>query len=172
MNRYLAIRMSGRAFLWRIYSYFWNVYIEIILSIYLQNRICNVSGRVRFQGPGEHWPWSKRMENSPLSDVSAQKLKGIPANQWSSMDCPVDDCRNLVRLLASKTEILYRECRFDKDKARHIRTMASTLAALSVLVNRLDRGSPDAHAPDVLKDAQGFTYQTVRSCDLDRLCDK
>jgi hypothetical protein len=50
--------------------------------------------------------------------------------------------------------------------------MASTLAALSVLVNRLDRGSPDAHAPDVLKDAQGFTYQTVRSCDLDRLCDK
>ena len=112
------------------------------------------------------------MENSPLSDVSAQKLKGIPANQWSSMDRPVDDCRNLVRLLASKTEILYRECRFDKDKARHIRTMASTLAALSVLVNRLDRGSPDAHSPDVLKDAQGFTYQTVRSCDLDRLCDK
>ena len=46
------------------------------------------------------------MENSPLSDVSAQKLKGIPANQWSSMDRPVDDCRNLVRLLASKKGLL------------------------------------------------------------------
>jgi len=112
------------------------------------------------------------MENSPLSDVSAQKLKGIPANQWSSMDCPVDDCRNLVRLLASKTEILYRECRFDKDKARHIRTMASTLAALSVLVKRLGGSALGARASDYLKSAQRMTYQTVGPYDVDRLCDK
>lgn len=31
---------------------------------------------------------------------------------------------------------------------------------------------PVFHAPAVLRDARGCTYQAVRSCDLDRICDK
>ena len=75
-------------------------------------------------------------------------------------------------MLGKKTEILYRECRFDENKAVHIRAMASTLAGLSVLVNKLDHESRNLQTPDIFTDAQGFTYQTVRFCDLDRISDK
>jgi hypothetical protein len=75
-------------------------------------------------------------------------------------------------MLSKKTEILYRECRFDETKAVHIRAMASTLANLTTLVHRFDQEYGNSQAPNILKDARGFTYETVRSCDLDRICDK
>jgi hypothetical protein len=50
--------------------------------------------------------------------------------------------------------------------------MGSTLAALTTLVYRLDQEYGNSPARDILKDARGFTYETVRSCDLDRICDK
>jgi hypothetical protein len=112
------------------------------------------------------------MEHHQQRGVAALKLTGIPRNQWESGDCPLEECRNLVRVLASKTEFLFRECRSDQDKASQIRAMGSTLAALTALVNRLDQESGNSHTPDILIDARGFTYQTVRSCDLDRLSDK
>jgi hypothetical protein len=112
------------------------------------------------------------MENHQPRGVPVLNLTGMPLNQWKSRDSPLEECRNLVRVLAKKTETLYRECRSDKDKASQIRAMGSTLAALTVLVNMLDEEAGNTHAPDVLTDARGFTYHTVRSCDLDRLSDK
>ena len=111
------------------------------------------------------------MENQRKGEA-APKLRGIPLNQWKTGDCPWEECRTLVRILTRKTEILYRECRSDKDKATHIQSMGSTLAALTTLVHRLDQEYGNSPARDILKDARGFTYETVRSCDLDRICDK
>jgi hypothetical protein len=112
------------------------------------------------------------MENQQQRGGVALNLTGTHLNQWKSRDSPLEECRNLVRVLARKTEILYRECRSDQDKASQIRAMGSTLAAITVLVNRLDQEAGNTYTPDILTDAQGFTYQTVRSCDLDRLSDK
>jgi hypothetical protein len=113
----------------------------------------------------------KEMENQRKADV-ALKFRGIPVNQWKSGDCPWEECRNLVRVLARKSEILYRECGSDQDKVTLLRGMGSTLATLTALVNRLDQESENCHSQDVLKDARGFTYERVRFCDLDRICDK
>ena len=112
------------------------------------------------------------MENHQQRGGAALNLTGIPLNQWKTGDRPLEECRNLVRVLARKTEILYRECRSDQDTASQIRAMGSTLAALTALVNRLDQEAGNTHTPDNVTDARGFTYQTVRSCDLDRLSDK
>lgn len=70
-----------------------------------------------------------------------------------------------------KTEILYRECRFDENKAGLIRAMASTPAGLSVLVNRPDQEPGNKQTPDIFTDAREYTYQAVRVCDLDRTSD-
>jgi hypothetical protein len=111
------------------------------------------------------------MENQRKAEA-ALKLRGIPVNQWTSRDCPWEECRNLIRVLTRKTEILYRECRSYQDKVIHIRSMGSTLANLTTLVHRFDQEYGNSPAPNILKDARGFTYETVRSCDLDRIFDK
>lgn len=85
---------------------------------------------------------------------------------------PLDECRSLVQALAKKTENLYRECRHDRDKATHIRAMGTTLAALSIHVNRLEHDSLKLHRPEIHEDALGVMYESVRSCDLNRICDK
>jgi hypothetical protein len=89
-----------------------------------------------------------------------------------SEDNPFEEFRNLIDILDTKNEILYRECRFNPKKARHICSMGSILAAMTVMVNRLHRDSGTSRVANMVTDAQGFTYQTVRSCDLDRICDK
>jgi hypothetical protein len=89
-----------------------------------------------------------------------------------SEDNPVEEFRNLINMLDTKNEILYRECRFDQKKARHIRSMGSILAAMTLMVNKLHWESGASRVADMCTDARGFTYQTVRSCDLDRICDK
>jgi hypothetical protein len=111
------------------------------------------------------------MESHQKSNKRALKQIGIAVNRQNSEDNRLNECRDLVRVLAIKTEILYRECRFDQNKAGHIRTMASTLAALTVLVNRIDHDYRMT-IPDILRDSRGFTYKSVRFCDLDRIRDK
>jgi hypothetical protein len=85
---------------------------------------------------------------------------------------PLEECRNLVRQLAKKTETLYRDCPSNQDKIIHIRSMGSTLAALTHLVSKLDPEVSACHVADILEDSMGYTYHSVRSCDLDRLSDK
>nr|WP_320160225.1 hypothetical protein [uncultured Methanoregula sp.] len=75
-------------------------------------------------------------------------------------------------MLTQKAETLDRECRVDPETAVHIQTMGSTLAALTDLINRLDHQSRPSNSPEILEDARGFTYHSVRSCDLDRISDK
>nr|WP_321353277.1 hypothetical protein [uncultured Methanoregula sp.] len=95
-----------------------------------------------------------------------------PVKHWRADESLFDECRNLVRVLTQKTETLDRNQRVDPEIAVHIRTMGSTLASLTDLINRLDRESRPSHAPEILEDAHGFTYESVRSCDLDRISDK
>jgi len=97
---------------------------------------------------------------------------GKMINKGVSGDIPLEEFKNLLDILDTKNKILYRECCFDKKKARHIRSMGAILATMIVMVNWRHQDSGTACVADIFTDAQGFTYQTVRSCDLDRLCDK
>lgn len=117
----------------------------------------------RITSPAMEW----RMKTSQLNEGTSPTL---PVRECS--DNPLSECRSLVQILAKKTEILYRECRHDRARSQHIRTMGSTLAALSDLVNRLDQESRTLQTPQILVDSRGFTYEAVRSCDLNRICDK
>ena len=92
--------------------------------------------------------------------------------KWKPEENPVEECRSLVRVLAGKTEDLYQACRSDWHKSTHIRTMGSTLADLNDILDKLDRKQQPQHASDILEDAHGFTYRSVRSCDLDRISEK
>ncbi len=99
-------------------------------------------------------------------------LHNKPVKQWRPDENLFDECRNLVSVLTQKTESLDRNRRVDPDLAVHIQTMGSTLATLTDLINSLDCQSRASQAPEILEDAYGFTYQSVRSCDLDRISDK
>jgi hypothetical protein len=112
------------------------------------------------------------MENYPQRNGSPLMLPEIPLQRWRSEDNPLEECRSLVRILAKKTETLYRECRHDRDKATHIQAMGTTLAALTVMVNKLDDDSRILRTPEILEDARGIIYESVRSCELNRICDK
>jgi hypothetical protein len=107
------------------------------------------------------------MKTSQLNKSASQMLRVTECG-----DNPLSECRSLVQILAKKTETLYRECRHDRARSLHIRTMGSTLAALSDLVNRLDQDSRTMQTPQILVDSRGLTYEAVRSCDLNRICDK
>ena len=123
---------------------------------------------VREKGPA----MEQNMENHQQRGGTSLMLPATPVKRWKPDDNPFEEYKSLVKILSKKTETLCRECRSDLDKATHIRTMGSTLATLTDLVNRLDHESRTQHAPDIIVDARGFTYQSVRSCDLDRISDK
>lgn len=112
------------------------------------------------------------MENHQQRVGAGLMMSGVPVNQWRPETSTLDECRSLVQLLASRTEALYRECRFDQNKATHVRAMGSTLAALNLVVSRLERDAKTCHASQVFEDARGVTYESVRSCDLDQISDK
>lgn len=95
-----------------------------------------------------------------------------PVLQRVSENNPLEECRNLAHVLAKKIEILNRECRSEHEKSMHIRTMGLTLATLTALVNTHDKDFPATRTSDILEDARGFTYKSVRYCDLERICDK
>ena len=112
------------------------------------------------------------MEYQQQKGRTSLMLRGTPVDQWKPDEKIFDECRNLVRVLMQKTEILDRENPVDLDTAKHIQTMGSTLEVLADLINRLDHQSQASHTLGILKDARGFTYHSVRSCDLDRISDK
>jgi hypothetical protein len=114
----------------------------------------------------------QKMENHQQRGGTSLMLPATPVKRWKPDENPFEECKSLVKVLTKKTETLCRECRSDKDKATHIRTMGSTLATLTDLVNRLDQDSRTRSTPEIIVDAHGFSYQSVRSCDLDRISDK
>jgi hypothetical protein len=116
--------------------------------------------------------YQERNRENPPCGEKLQMTSGNMNHLGISEDNPFDEFRNLINMLDTKNEILYRECRFDQKKARHIRSMGSILAAMTVMVNKLHGESGASRVSDMCTDARGFTYQTVRSCDLDRICDK
>jgi len=95
-----------------------------------------------------------------------------PVQQRSSENNSVEECRNLARVLAKKIGALAHECRFEHDNSVHIRTMGLTLATLTALVNTPDKDLRATQSSEILVDARGFTYKSVRFCDLERISDK
>jgi len=116
--------------------------------------------------------YQERNRENPPCREETQMTSGIMYHRGVSEDNPFEEFMNLIDMLGTKNEILYRECRFDQKKARYIRSMGSILSAMTAMVNRLHKDSGSARVADMFTDAQGFTYQTVRLCDLDRICDK
>ena len=92
--------------------------------------------------------------------------------QRRSENNPIEESRNLARVLAKKIGALTRECQFEHDNSVHIRTMGSTLATLTALVKTPDKDLRATQTSEILVDARGFTYKSVRSCDLERISDK
>jgi len=46
------------------------------------------------------------------------------------------------------------------------------MIADSPTVGKTEARSPVTHTQDLFVDAHGFTYESIRFCELDRLCDK
>ena len=116
--------------------------------------------------------YQERNRENPPSREEIQMTSGSMNHIGVSEDNPFEEFRNLIDILGTKNEILYRECCFDQEKARHIRSMGSILSAMTAMVNRHHKDSGPSRVADMFTDARGFTYQTDRSCDLDRICDK
>ncbi len=112
------------------------------------------------------------MENHQQRAVPSLMISGTPVKKGRPEENPVEECRSLVRILARKTEDLYQACRSDRHKALHVRAMDSNLTDLNELLDKLDQETQIIHPFDVLEDARGFTYRSVRSCDLDRISEK
>jgi len=96
----------------------------------------------------------------------------MPLNKRRLHADSLDECRNQIMILTKKIDALHRECRHDRDKLARIRGIGSALVALTEMVDNLYRESRLVTAPDIYMDANGITYQSVRSCDLERICDK
>jgi len=99
-------------------------------------------------------------------------VPGIPVQQQRFEKNLLEECRSLACVLAKKIEILNRECRSEHDKSLHIRTMGFTLANLTARVNSPDHDTRTLQSSEILEDVRGFTYQSVRSCDLERIREK
>jgi len=95
-----------------------------------------------------------------------------PVQPRRSENNPIEECRNLARVLAKKIGALTHECQFEHDNSVHIRTMGLTLATLTALVNTPDKDLRATQTSEILVDARGFTYKSVRFCDLERISDK
>lgn len=54
----------------------------------------------------------------------------------------------------------------------HIRSTGLTLATMTALVNTPNKDLPATQTSEILVDARGFTYKSVRFCDLERISDK
>jgi hypothetical protein len=114
----------------------------------------------------------QKMENPQQRGGTSLMLPATPVKRWKPDENPFEECKSLRQVLSKKTKPLSRECRSDKVKATHIRTTGSPLATLTDPVNRPDHDSRTWSTPEIMVDAHGFTYQSVRSCDLDRISDK
>ena len=71
-----------------------------------------------------------------------------------------------------KMGALSRKCPFEHDNSVHIRSTGLTLATMTALVNTPDKDLPATQTSEILVDARGFTYKSVRFCDLERISDK
>lgn len=116
--------------------------------------------------------YQERNRENPPCREEIQMASGIIDPRGVSEDNLFEEFRNHIDMLGKKNEILYRECCFDQKKAQHIRSMGSILSAMTAMVNRVHKESGSSRVADMFTDAQGFTYQTVRLCDLDRIRDK
>lgn len=128
-------------------------------------------GRIRVPSPGDSLTLEQKNGKPRQRGCMSPMLPVTPVKQWKYENNSLEECRNLVRILAKRTETLYHECRSDKEKTTHIHAIRSTLGVLTTLVKKLDT---DSRPPsmEILEDARGFTYQSVRSCDLERISDK
>ena len=82
------------------------------------------------------------------------------------------ECRLLITSLSRKIETLCQECNGDPDRVRYIRTLSASLTSLNSLMRTMELERLYEAERDFFEDSRGFTYRSVRSCDLDRISDK
>ena len=58
------------------------------------------------------------------------------------------------------------------NKIAHTKTKGSTLEFLTEMANTTGRAARNRYTAEIHVDARGFTYKSVRACDMDRLSDK
>jgi hypothetical protein len=112
------------------------------------------------------------MEEHEQQAGPAGMIAGAPMKKWRPEKSPVDECRSMIRVLAGKIEQLRETSRSDHNKVTCIRAMSARLSALDVLLSRFEQDSKTAPAMEMMEDALGFTYRSVRFCDLERISEK
>ena len=80
--------------------------------------------------------YQERNRKNTLCSEEIQMTSGIMNHHGVTADNPSGEFRNLIDMLSTKNNILYRECRFDQKKARHIRSMGSILSSMTTMVYR------------------------------------
>jgi hypothetical protein len=77
-------------------------------------------------------------------------------------------CRTLISVLSRKIETLCHECDVDADRVIHIRSLTASLTTLNTLLKSLEHERLYRPERGLLEDARGFTYVSVRHCELER----
>jgi hypothetical protein len=80
------------------------------------------------------------------------------------------ECRNLITVLSRKMETLCHECGEDADRVTHIRSLTASLVTLNSLLKGLEQERQSKAG--MFEDAKGFTYTSVRACDMERFSAK
>lgn len=112
------------------------------------------------------------METTTQREGTSMIVTKTSLQKRMSENNAIEECRNLTRVLAKKIGALTRECQCELDNSVHIRSMGLTLATTTALVNTPNKDLPATHPSEILVDARGFTYKSVRFCDLERISDK
>ena len=82
------------------------------------------------------------------------------------------ECRHLITALSRKVEILCHECSGDPGRVTHMRSLTASLTTLNSLLKTLEQERVHQPDRDFFEDARGFTYRSVRLCDLERISNK
>jgi hypothetical protein len=78
------------------------------------------------------------------------------------------ECRNLISVLSRKIETLCHECGEDADRVTYIRSLTASLTTLNSLLKSMEHERVYRSKRGFLEDARGFSYISVRYCDLER----
>ena len=78
------------------------------------------------------------------------------------------ECRNLISILSRKIEALCQVHHEDSDRVMHIRSLSASLTTLNSLLRSLEHEPQYQPERGFLEDSRGYTYVSVRNCDLER----
>ena len=104
-----------------------------------------------------------------------EKILGIPATppeQRRDDGHLAAECRMFISVLSRKIETLCHECSEDVERVTYIKSLTASLTTLDSLLKTLEHEQLYRAKRDFFEDARGFTYHSVRCCDMERISDK